>query len=128
MFQVSHTGLRSAELRMLQWSRVDLIESCLTVGKSKTAGGEGRVVPLSATALAVLKDWRVQFPDAKPAHYVFPSERIGLDGQDGRAKGETIAYDTDPAKPIGSWKTAFNSAKKTAGITMRLHDTRHTVL
>jgi integrase len=121
-----HTGLRSAELRTLQWSRVDLMEASLTVGKSKTAGGEGRVVPLSATALAVLKEWRAQFPDAKPAHYVFPSERVGLDGEGGRAKGETIAYDTDPTKPIGSWKTAFNSAKKAAGIQMRLHDTRHT--
>jgi integrase len=120
-----HTGLRSAELRTLQWRRVDLIEAHLTVGKSKTAGGEGRTVPLSATALAVLKEWRTQFPDAKPAHFVFCSERVGLDGQDGRAKGETIAYDTDPTKPIGSWKTAFKSAKKAAGVQMRLHDTRH---
>jgi integrase len=121
-----HTGLRSAELRTLQWSRVDLIEACLTVGKSKTAGGEGRIVPLSATALAVLKEWRAQFPDAKPAHYVFPSERVGLKGQGGRRDGTTIAYDTDPGQPIGSWKTAFNTAKKTAGIQMRMHDTRHT--
>jgi integrase len=121
-----HTGLRSAELRQLQWSRVDLMEACLKVGRSKTAGGEGRVVPLSATALAVLKQWRAQFPDAKPAHYIFPSERVGLDGQGGRKDGASVAYDTDPTKPIGSWKTAFNSAKKSAGVAMRLHDTRHT--
>jgi integrase len=63
-----HTGLRSAELRTLQWRRIDLLEAHLTVGKSKTAGGEGRIVPLSATALGVLKEWRARFPDAKPAH------------------------------------------------------------
>jgi integrase len=83
-------------------------------------------VPLSATALEVLKEWRAQFTDAKPAHYVFPSERVGLDGQDGKAAGRVVPYDTDPAKPIGSWKTAFNSAKKVAGVQMRLHDARHT--
>jgi integrase len=91
---------------------VDLIDAHLTVGKSKTAGGEGRVVPLSQTALAVLQEWRAQFPDAKPAHYVFPSEKVGLSGDDGKLSGRVVAYDTDPTKPIGSWKTAFNSAKK----------------
>jgi integrase len=121
-----HTGLRSAELRTLQWNRVDLIEAHLTVGKSKTAGGEGRIVPLSATALAVLEEWRALFPDAKPAHYVFPSEKVGLSGDDGKLSGRCVAYDTDPTKPMGSWKTAFNSAKKIAGVKMRLHDTRHT--
>lgn len=121
-----HTGLRSAELRTLQWNRVDLIEGCLIVGKSKTAGGEGRTVPLSATALATLKDWRAQFPEAKPSHYVFPSERAGLDGQSGKEAGRAVAYDIDPTKPIGSWKTAFNSAKKIAGVQCRFHDTRHT--
>jgi integrase len=121
-----HTGLRSAELRNLEWSRVDLIEGFLIVGKSKTAGGEGRIVPLSAMALATLKDWRAQFPDAKPAHYVFPSERAGLDGQSGKEDGQAVAYDIDPTKPIGSWKTAFNTAKRIAGVKCRFHDTRHT--
>ena len=105
---------------------MDLLEAHLTVGRSKTAGGEGRVVPLSGTALAVLQEWRAQFPDAKPAHYVFPSERVGLNGDDGKVSGPVVAYDTDPTEPIGSWKTAFNSAKKIAGVKMRMHDTRHT--
>jgi integrase len=121
-----HTGLRSAELRTLQWARVDLIEAYLTVGKSKTSGGEGRVVPLSGTALAVLEEWREQFPRAKPEHYVFPSEKVGLRGDDGKLSGRVVAYDTDATRPIGSWKTAFNSAKRIAGVKMRLHDTRHT--
>jgi integrase len=37
-----HTGLRNAELRLLRWRQIDFIEEQLVVGKSKTAGGEGR--------------------------------------------------------------------------------------
>jgi integrase len=37
-----HTGLRSQESRLLRGHQVDLIEGPLTVGKSKTQGGEGR--------------------------------------------------------------------------------------
>jgi integrase len=65
-----HTGLQSAELRNLQWSRVDLLAGFLLVGKSKTADGEGRIVPVSATALAKLKDWRaVRRRQACPLHF-----------------------------------------------------------
>jgi integrase len=124
-----HTGLRNAELRNLCWRQVDLIEAHLTVGRSKTAGGEGRVVPLSATVMAVLKEWRAQFPDAEPSNYVFPYERAGGKGHKFGKAGTgagSVAYDTDPTKPIGSRKTAFNTAKKAAGVSMRMHDTRHT--
>ncbi len=68
-----HTGLRNKELRMLRWRLVNLMEGFITVGVSKTRGGEGRVVPLSALALRVLSEWRANFPDAKPEHFVFPS-------------------------------------------------------
>ena len=51
-----HTGLRNGELRMLRWRQVDFLNRTLTVGKSKTAGGEGRTVPLSETALQSLQD------------------------------------------------------------------------
>ncbi|HMG86158.1 MAG TPA: site-specific integrase [Terracidiphilus sp.] len=40
------TGLRSGELLNLQWRNVDLVNGCITVGKSKTQAGEGRIVPL----------------------------------------------------------------------------------
>lgn len=97
-----HTDLRSAELRTLQWSRVDLIDAHLTLAISKTAGGERKGRAALGNSLDVLKEWRAQFPRAKPVHYVFPSERVGLDGQDGKADGRLIPYDTDPTKPIGS--------------------------
>src|SRR5205814_5477118 len=70
-----HTGLRNTELRLLKWRQLDLLEGTVTVGKSKTKGGEGRMIPLSRTALQCMKDWRSAFPDAIPEHYVFPSER-----------------------------------------------------
>jgi integrase len=50
-------------------------------GKSKTAGGKDRVIPLSETAFKALQDWRREFPDAAPSHYVFLTERYGLAGQ-----------------------------------------------
>jgi len=34
----------------------------------QTAGGEGRTVPLSETALQSIQDWRRQFPEANPDH------------------------------------------------------------
>ena len=121
-----HTGLRNGELRLLRWRQIDFIEKQITVGKSKTAGGEGRVVPLSGTAFSVLQDWRRQFPDAAPAHYVFPTERYGLAGEDGYLEGKMKAYNTDPTKPIGSWKIAWTASRTTAKVDCRWHDMRHT--
>ena len=82
-----HTGLRNEEVRLLKWKQIDFLREEITVGKSKTTGGEGRVVPLSDTALQCMKAWRAQFPDALPEHYVFPSERYGLCGTEGKFGG-----------------------------------------
>jgi integrase len=46
-----HAGLRDAELRELQWGRVDLSKAFLTVGDSKSEAGEGRTVPLNSELL-----------------------------------------------------------------------------
>ena len=88
----------------------------LTVGKSKTAGGEGRMVPLSQSATQAIQEWRSQFPDAKPAHYVFPSERYGLDGEDGYKDGKSHPYEVRPDIPIGSWKVAWTAAREAAKV------------
>jgi integrase len=58
-------------LRLLRWRHVDLIEATIAVGKSKTEGGSGRLVYLSAMALQTLQGWRSQFPEALPDHTVF---------------------------------------------------------
>ena len=82
-----HTGLRSQELRLLRWHQIDLLEGIVTVGKSKTQGGEGRLVYLSMMALQTLKEWRSKFPEAQPSHAVFPWESYGLRGTKGRSAG-----------------------------------------
>jgi integrase len=43
-------GLRDKELRELRWRQIDLVhKKQLTVGKSKTDAGTGRVIPLNDT-------------------------------------------------------------------------------
>lgn len=121
-----HTGLRNAELRLLRWRQIDFLERTVTVGKSKTAGGEGRVVPLSQTVTRCLKDWRSEFQNVQPTHYVFPSERYGLDGEEGYKDGRIVAYEVKPTVPIGSWKVSWTAAREAAKVSCRWHDMRHT--
>jgi integrase len=121
-----HTGLRNQELRLLKWGQIDLIGRNLIVGRSKTAGGQGRQIPLSATAFQCLQAWRSNFPDATPAHYVFPSERYGLDGESGYAGGKVVPYSIRPDVAISSWKVAWTAARRKAGVACRWHDLRHT--
>lgn len=120
-----HTGLRSQELRLLRWHQVDLLEGIVTVGKSKTQGGEGRLVYLSGLAVQTLKEWRSQFPAAQPSHAVFPREAYGLKGKKGTFGGEVVPYRTFPDQPVRSFATAWRGAKKAAGIECRWHDLRH---
>jgi integrase len=121
-----HTGLRNEELRLLRWRQVDLLDGSIAVGKSKTEWGKGRVVFLNQTALQALQDWRSQFPEAQPSHAVFPRESYGLIGQKGTFGGKVAPYETFPSDPIGSWKSAWQQAKKTAKVECRWHDLRHT--
>jgi integrase len=120
------SGLRNQELRLMRWHQLDVLERLLTVGKSKTAGGEGRTVPLSDTAWRCVLDWRSQWPEAKPEHYLFPSEKYGLDGDSGYQHVTTVPYKIRPDVPIGSWKVAWANAKQAAGVECRWHDLRHT--
>jgi integrase len=111
-----HTGLRNAELRHLRWRQIDFLEKQLVVGKSKTVGGLGRVIPLSETAFNTLQEWRREFPDAAPSHFVFPTERYGLAGEEGYLEGKVVRYAIDPTKPIGSWKVAWTAARTAAKV------------
>jgi integrase len=118
------TGLRLSEIRLLTWRQIDFTHRAILVGRSKTAHGAGRPVHLNSRALAALQTWARQFPDRRPAHFVFPSERIGFSGD---AEIPQV-FDTDPRKPITSWKTAWQSAKTAAGVPCRFHDLRHTAV
>jgi integrase len=68
-------GLRDKELRELRWRQIDLVhKKALTVGKSKTEAGTGRVIPLNDTVLAALQThaaWYIRrFGECKPEWYV----------------------------------------------------------
>jgi integrase len=115
------TCMRYSELRLLLWGQVDLNSCTLTVGISKTESGTGRLLPLNDRAVAVLRFWGNLFPERQPNHFVFPAERYGASGD-----GVTVVYGSDPTRPIGRWKEAWESAKKRAGISCRFHDLRHT--
>jgi integrase len=122
-----HTGVRAAESR-IQWKRVDFEKRTIAVGRSKTKGGEGRVIPLNDEAFEILVEWHSRFKDAKPNHYVFPSERYGFNGHQSHLTGAVAVYDLDPTKPMGSIKTAWTACRIAAGVWCRLHDFRHTFI
>ncbi len=116
-----NTCMRYSELRLLQWGQLDLNSCTLTVGLSKTESGTGRLLPLNDRAVAILGFWAGLFPGRAPNHFVFPSERYGASGD-----GVAIVHSSDPTRPIGRWKEAWESAKTKAGVSCRFHDLRHT--
>jgi integrase len=116
------SAMRYSEIRLLTWGQIDLNSATLTVGKSKTAAGTDRVLPLNSRALAALRAIATQFPDRCAQHYVFPSEKYGGFGDEFKAG----FYNTDPLRPVGDWKEAWEAAKRRAKVTCRFHDLRHT--
>ena len=120
-----NTGLRNAELRRACWSQVDFLRAEFHVGKSKTAAGDGRVIPLNQTALQAFTDWRARRTVVAPSDFIFPSEKLQFKGEGSVDRGIMTPYDSDPGKPLGSWKKAWNTAKKEANVECRIHDLRH---
>jgi integrase len=112
-----NTGMRYSEIRLLQWKQVDFAATLLTVGKSKTQTGTGRAIPLNSRIIGLLEMWAAQFPKRQSNHYVFPFEKCGANGKEETLgfAGGTVIYNTDPARPIGDWKEAWEKAKERAG-------------
>ena len=113
-----NTGLRDKELREIRWEQIDLIhKKALTVGKSKTEAGTGRVIPLNETAIAALE-----------AHAAWYTRRFG----ECRPEWFVFAFGTplpkDPTRPITSFKTAWTKVRQKAGVKGRWHDNRHTLV
>ena len=79
------------------------------------------MVPLNEVALTVLTAWASQFPAREDEHAVFPSEHVGASGDQFDARIDS----TKPDQQIGSLKTAWNTAKRKAGLRVRWHDLRH---
>jgi len=107
------TAMRYSEIRLLKWKQVDFSSKQVWVGKSKTEYGEGRPIPMNDRAFLVMSMWAETFPDHRPDHYVFPTEKYGAAGDDFKP----CTYATDPTVPIGDWKEAWEAAKKRAGIS-----------
>ncbi len=104
-----NTAMRRNEIRMVRWRQVDWERRTLTVGRSKTEAGTGRLIPLNAAAFEALVRWASRFPGAQPDHYVFPwCENRHL----------------DPSRPTKGWRTAWRHALKRAGFHCRFHDLR----
>jgi integrase len=125
------TGLRASEARSLQhkdlvlnWCSGVIVSGTLTVPKSKTDAGTGRVVPLSREVCATLTLWLARFPEAGHDSYVFPHYRVGFAGN----TREPYLWDTKPGQPIGEWKKAWRDACAAAGVRYRWHDLRHTFI
>ncbi len=101
------------------------MKSEFRVGRAKTEGSEGRIVPLNQAAFGAFKEWRSRWPDAKPEDHTFPKEKLVFKGEGAPEKGIMTAYAVDPSKPLGAWKRAWITAKKQAGVECRIHDLRH---
>jgi len=92
------------------------------VGDSKTEAGTGREIPLNEKAFQVLAVWADRFAECHPEQYIFPHEKYGAAGDDFKP----CVYATDPSKPIGDWKEAWEAAWEKARVACRSHDLRHT--
>lgn len=112
-----NTTLRDEEVRTLLWERINFLKDILTVGKSKTAAGTGRTIPINSELRAMLENYRKWYESkigpATPDRYVFPS-------------CENRKW--DPTRSIGSFKTAWKTVRARAGVKARYHDLRHTAI
>jgi integrase len=89
-------GLRDKELRELRCRQIDLVhKKQLTVGKSKTDTGTGRVIPLNDTVMIALEAhaaWYIRrFGECNPEWFVFPAGKC---------------QPNDPTKPVTTLGTA----------------------
>jgi integrase len=109
-----NTAMRSNEIKTLRWSQVDLVHRTVTVGKSKTDAGSGRIIPLNQDAVTVLAHWLGSEPEANPSHFVFPA---------------CENHKVDATRPITTFRTAWRNATRSAGLRgLRFHDLRHTAI
>ena len=108
-----NTTMRSFEIKALRWYDVDLLVSTVTVRRSKSEAGQ-RLIPLNKDALSAMRELYRRasaIGGTQPDHYVFPA-----------CENEHF----DPTTPQKSWRSAWRSLRKAAGIgAIRFHDLRH---
>jgi len=122
-----NTTARGCELKGLQWADIDLFQRTITIRKTKTAAGE-RMIPLTsvaASALARLRTRAESFGPVEPSHYVFAAFVPKFKFNDTNVVGYSLTG-YDPTRHINSWRTAWRSLTKKAGLPgFRFHDLRH---
>jgi integrase len=130
------TTARGCELRALQWRNVDFINRTLEIPKSKTDAGV-RLVPLTPEAYEALMKLRRRaemFGPVEPLHFAFAAfrSRFRFENRQGQRGGMTKEMQIsafDPTHPVGSWRTAWRTLTKKAGLkSLRFHDLRHTAI
>lgn len=110
------TGLRVSELCSLRWRAVDLARARLTVERSKTEAGEGRVIDLAPLALDELKVWRASRRDVGDDDFVFPT-KTGMQRDRHSVRSRVLL----PAL------ARANKARTEAGLRPIAHVTNHTL-
>jgi len=118
--------MRGCELKGLRWKDVDLEKKTLTIRRENTkTDASARVIPLNRDAGFTLSEMLTRaerLGAADPEHYVFPSSE-GRWRREGSSKAHGVI---DPTRPMKSWRTAWRSLTKAAGIKgLRFHDLRH---
>ena len=108
-----NTSMSRKEVRTLTWEQIDFEARTVRVGKSKNEFRTGRLIPLNPAAFEALVQWAGRYPDAEPTHCVFPWQDQGK---------------TDPTRPTNGWRTAWEEARKQAGVNVRFHDLRVTCI
>jgi integrase len=108
-----NTTMRACEIKALRWYDVDFLARTVTIRKSKTEAGQ-RVIPLNEDALSAMRELYRRasaIGGTQPNHYAFPA-----------CENERF----NPATPQKSWRSAWRSLRKAAGIgALRFHDLRH---
>jgi integrase len=113
------SAMRSGEIRTLQVGRVDFANRTVTVGRSKSKRGSGRVIPMNADLnglLAAQVAWlEEKFGRVQPGWYLFPFY-------------DDARKPTDPTRPVTTVKSAWEGVREAAKVECRFHDLRHTAI
>ena len=108
-----NTTMRACEIKALKWYDVDFLAGTTTIRKSKTQAGQ-RTIPLNNDARSAIRELYSRASAigvTHPDHYIFPACENGR---------------FDPTTPQRSWRSAWRSLRKAAGIpALRFHDLRH---
>jgi integrase len=132
LFVVSiDSGLRASELRNLRrrdlhlaWAEGVIQSGEIVVSHSKTEGGAGRTVPLTRRSCAELTLWLSRFEGAQSDSHIFPKHQVGFAGHQRRP----CLYNIDLTRPMAEWNSAWEAARRAAGVDYRWHDLRHTFI